>query len=312
MKNLIVILFFLPVFAFAQISHTVAPKETLYSLGRQYNIHPKELAAYNNISIETGLNIGQVIKIPAKGKLAPVKNTAEVKIAPAKTRPAVVEMGNVPQYHKVEKKETLYGISKKYSNVTVDQLKEWNHLTSDGVSEGTNLIVGYQKGKKGAVISEVVVTDVAPAKKVTPEPQSTVVINEKPAEVIKPVVTKPSEPVKETITKTNGKNSGGGYFKPMYTEQSLKKSIVEESGTAAIFKSTSGWQDGKYYCLHNTATAGSIIKITNKANQRSVYAKVLDVIPDLKQNTGILIRLSNAAADELGAGENNFEALLNY
>ncbi len=95
-------------------------------------------------------------------------------------------------------------------------------------------------------------------------------------------------------------------------EQSLKKSIVEESGTAAIFKSTSGWQDGKYYCLHNTATAGSIIKITNKANQRSVYAKVLDVIPDLKQNTGILIRLSNAAADELGAGENNFEALLNY
>ena len=312
MKNLIHILFFLPVFAFAQISHTVAPKETLYSLGRQYNIHPKELAAYNNISIETGLNIGQVIKIPANGKLAPVKNTPEVKSAPLKTKPAVVETGSVPQYHKVEKKETLYGISKKYANVTVDQLKEWNHLTGDGVSEGTNLIVGYQKGKKSAVISEVVVTDVQPAKKVVPEPQSTVVIKEKPAEVIKPVVTKPSEPVKETITKTNGKNSGGGYFKPTYMEQSLKKSIVEESGTAAIFKSTSGWQDGKYYCLHNTATAGSIIKITNKANQRSVYAKVLDVIPDLKQNTGILIRLSNAAADELGAGENNFEALLNY
>ncbi len=312
MKNLIVILFFLPLFAFAQISHTVAPKETLYSLGRQYNIHPKELAAYNNLSIETGLTIGQVIKIPAKGKLAPVKNTAEINTQQAKVKPAVVEAGAVPQYHKVEKKETLYRISKMYANVTVDQIKEWNHLTSDGVSEGTNLIVGYQKSKKGAVISPVVITDVEPAKKVVPEPQSTVVIKDKPAEAVKPVATKPSEPVREAITKTNRNNSGGGYFKSMYTEQSLKKSIVEEAGTAAIFKSTSGWEDGKYYCLHNSAAAGSIIKITNKATQRSVYAKVLDVIPDLKQNNGILIRLSNAAADELGAGENNFEALLNY
>ena len=97
--------------------------------------------------------------------------------------------------------------------------------------------------------------------------------------------------------------------KSQFNEQA---SVKEETGTAAVFKSTSGWEDGKYYCLHNTAPAGSIVKITNKNTQRSVYAKVLDVIPDLKQNAGILIRLSNAAADELGAGENNFDAILNY
>jgi hypothetical protein len=61
----------------------------------------------------------------------------------------------------------------------------------------------------------------------------------------------------------------------------------EESGMAATFKSTSGWEDGKYYCLHNAAPAGTVIKISTKSSQRTVYAKVLDVIPDLKKNDGL-------------------------
>jgi hypothetical protein len=39
---------------------------------------------------------------------------------------------------------------------------------------------------------------------------------------------------------------------------------------------------------------------------------VLDVIPDLKQNEGLLIRLSNAAADELGVSSETFNVTLNY
>ena len=90
------------------------------------------------------------------------------------------------------------------------------------------------------------------------------------------------------------------------------KHVTEDKGMAGIFKSTSGWDDGKYYCLHNAAPAGSYIKITNNATKKSVYAKVLDLIPDLKQNTGIIIRISNAAAAELGAGAANFECTLNF
>jgi len=43
-----------------------------------------------------------------------------------------------------------------------------------------------------------------------------------------------------------------------------------------------------------------------------VYAKVLDVIPNLKQNEKISIQLSNAAANALGAAEENFECIINY
>jgi len=86
----------------------------------------------------------------------------------------------------------------------------------------------------------------------------------------------------------------------------------EETGIAGVFKSTSGWDDGKYYCLHNSAPANSIVKITNTSNNKVVYAKVLDVIPNLKQNEKIIIQLSNAAANALGAGEENFECIVNY
>lgn len=319
MKNLILILLFVPMFAHAQTSHTVAPKETLYSLARQYNIHPKELAAYNNIPVETGLTIGQVIKIPAKGTIPPIRS-GQPNAEPV---PAINQGEKVaqlaPVYHKVEKKETLYHISKLYPNITVDDIKKWNKLTGDGVSEGTNLIVGYQNGKKGAVVSPVVVKEVEENKTVTKEPRKQTPVNEKAETRENPVVVetkvvapKTTEVVKEEVNKITGKNFNGGYFKSLYEQTSGKKNMKEESGTAAIFKSTSGWEDGKYYCLHNTAPAGAIVKITNKGTQKSVYAKVLDVIPDLKQNNGIFLRLSNAAADELGAGENNFEAVLNY
>ena len=46
---------------------------------------------------------------------------------------------------------------------------------------------------------------------------------------------------------------------------------------------------------------GTILKITDNSSGKSVYAKVLDAIPDIKQNSGLSVVLSNAAAEELGA-----------
>ena len=48
-------------------------------------------------------------------------------------------------YHIVEAKEGLYRVSVNYNKVPLEQLKKWNHLSSDAVSSGTRLIVGYLK-----------------------------------------------------------------------------------------------------------------------------------------------------------------------
>lgn len=311
MKRIITFfLFSIPMILSAQKTHTVAAKESFYSLGRMYNVHPKELASFNNISFEKGLSIGQVIKIPAAGNAAPMPDVPKVSevvnTTPAKTEAVktIKASGNNPIYHTVAPKEGLYGISKKY-NASIADIKKWNNLSSDGLTIGANLIVGYGAGEAKQV--EEVVTA-----KPVPEVKQPVVKTPEVKEAEQPVVKEQPKAavVKEVATERNPSEFNGGFFKASYSQQ--KGSGIQDKGLAGIFKSTSGWEDGKYYCLHNSAPAGSFVKITNPLNNKSVYAKVLDLIPDLKKNSGIIISLSNAAASELGVSTSGFECVLNY
>jgi LysM repeat protein len=319
MKKIFLLLFLLPLFAVAQkvINHTVGPKESLTSIGRLYNINGRELANYNKIDYDKGLVLGQVLKIPAQN--APAK--VAVATPPVKAEPVVKATVNTnkngtPVYHTVTKQETLYRISTMYNKVPVADIKKWNNLTSDALSEGTKLIVGYS-GEKAVKepatkeVTEIVKPNKAesPRIKTAGEEEIDVKAKKEVKEVQRPklpVVTPP-------VSNTKAKDFNGGFFKTIFDEQTNGKQPVNENGTGGVFKSTSGWEDGKYYCLHNTAPAGTIVKITNKVTGKFVYAKVLDMIPDIKQNTGLLIRLSNAAADALGATtDSKIDCSVNY
>src|SRR4051812_42312701 len=85
--------------------HTVAPKENYYSIGRLYNVSPKQIATVNNLNMDAGLQIGQKIKIPSSDA-APVIST------PVK---AVTSVAAQPTQHTVVKGEGLYRISKMYN-----------------------------------------------------------------------------------------------------------------------------------------------------------------------------------------------------
>jgi hypothetical protein len=107
-----------------------------------------------------------------------------------------------------------------------------------------------------------------------------------------------------------GKIAEGGFFRSAFEKQENSKE--NRSGSAGVFKSTSGWDDGKYYCLYNDASPGTIVKVTNSSTRKFVYAKVLDAIPDMKQNEGLIIRISNAAAGELEVSGNSFDCTVSY
>ena len=344
MKLLVFILFSFPLWLMAQnkplivegvypglyVTHVVGPKENYYSIGRIYNVSPKEIAPFNNLELEKGLSLHQSIKIPLLAtNFLQEGNAAEGEVL-------------VPVYHTVENKEGLYRISTNYNKVPVENIVKWNNLKSPTVSNGTNLIVGYLKVKKElsplAATAKDKPTDVISKAENPVKTDNTVkTVTEKPAEklgVAAPPVVKEKQPeiisepakstpdpvvikeekgaVKAINVSTASKSFTGGVFKSEFEKQVKSKKIVAESGEAATFKSTSGWQDGKYYCLHNGSTPGTIIKITNNTTGKNVYAKVLDAIPDMQQNSGLLIRLSNAAADELGAGESPFNCTLSY
>ena len=293
------------------LEHTVAPKETLYSVGRLYNVSPKELAAYNQLQIETGLTINQNIKIPLLNNnfsQTEKKSAGEVLL---------------PVYHTVGPKETLYRLGVNFNKVPLASLKKWNHLQSDAVSEGSQMIVGYLKVDKGqsalanentALITDVVVTPKVEERSMdTPAPAvrepEQVSAQNKPSNVVQT-----GEP-KSVVTTVNTKstvNFSGGIFKGLYEEQSQSKSPVNTNASVGVFKSTSGWQDGKYYCFSNAAAPGTVLKVTSNASGKSVYAKVLDAIPDIKQNSGLSLVLSNAAAEELGNAESKFDCMVSF
>jgi LysM repeat protein len=301
------------------LEHTITPQEGFYSIGRMYNVNAKELAAFNHLKFETSLNIGNVLKIPLN------KTNFTQTGVKAKTQ------ANVPVYHTIESGETLYRLGVNYNRVPLASLKKWNHLQSNDVSVGSPMIVGFLKvDKAGSSLANVAAK---PASSVPVVAQK----NQKPAEnkteeiaaaipqiaaadpqIAKSSSATPDQPAPNNKTANNvniksvASGFSGGYFKNLYSRQTANKSLIDKNGEAGVFKSTSGWQDGKYYCFYNSASAGTVLKITNNATGKSVYAKVLDAIPDIKQNEGLTVILSNAAADELGAGENNFSCVVSF
>ncbi len=341
MKRLLILLFCLPLLSLAQntplvvqgvspnlyVTHIVQAKENYYSIGRMYNISPKEIAPFNNMQLEKGLALNQLIRVP----LNPLNFLQDGN--------AAADEVLIPLHHPVQEKEGLYRITLNYNKLPLETLKRWNNIKGDAVANGTNLIVGYLKVKTAlsplAAMAKTKPADNIPkelpiVKKEVPaitkekEPIA-IVKKEMPAPVKEkepipvpvkkdpPVVAKETAPVPQPAVSTaTGKTFNGGIFKSVYDKQEKKDAAVNETGSAATFKSNSGWQDGKYYCLHNTASPGTIIKITSATTGKTIYAKVLDVIPDIKQNNGLLIRISNAAAQELTVNDGRFDCTLSY
>jgi LysM repeat protein len=325
------------------ITHKVEPKESLFSLGRKYNLDPKVIAAYNNFPADKGLVIGQVVKIPSQG--------ANVAAAPQAAQPS----GNSPVRHTVAKGETLFKIAKTY-NVSIEEIQKWNNLASTNIPAGTTLSI-YAKGQSEtasaasnsttppATNNLTAKTDVAETSQraVETKKEEPVVAASKPEEKKQEVAQQQAEtPVTKTETPPANSQTSSiasqparqeppparsdekkidlltplpetsieGVFASLYPSGS-EKSLTNKTGDAATFKSSSGWQDKKYYVLMNDVTPGTILKISSGDN-KVVFAKVLGTLPDVKEDRGLLLRMSNAAASYLGISDPKFPVQVTF
>ncbi len=270
--------------------HSVAAKENWYSVGRIYNVSPKDLAPYNGTTTDKGLSIGQSLRIPLESG-----NFSQ-------NGGAMADEALVPVYHIVEPKEGLYHISQIYNKVSMDAIRSWNHLSSDALHTGQSLVIGYLKVKKdqSPLVSAAAKTDLQPVKTehkapvVTTAPTQSAPVDVKTVQEPAPA---PTVPVQSTTP------GNGGAFKSQYDDLARNENVNTQTGPGAVFKSTSGWKDAKYYALMNKVTPGTIVRVINPANNRAIYAKVLGEIPPGKENDGLFIRISNAAASELSLAE---------
>lgn len=106
-------------------SYTVTEAESLYSISQTNGVQLQMIAQYNDLPLNAQLKPGAVVRLRPGVNVAPVNQDSKLM---AKT-------------HKVQPKEGLYGISKKY-NVSVADLKQWNQLNSDNLQPGQELIIG--------------------------------------------------------------------------------------------------------------------------------------------------------------------------
>ena len=102
---------------------------------------------------------------------------------------------------------------------------------------------------------------------------------------------------------------GEGFFQDQFSGKIKRKQHV--SGISKTFKTSSGWSDGKYYILADNINPGTVVKLTAD-NGKSVYAKVLWNMGDLKENNGVDFRVSNATAAALNENADSFNLTVYY
>ena len=99
------------------IYHTIQPGETLYRLGKTYNVSPIEICEANPGLSINNFRTGEVILIPVdkKAKTFPVTVVEQTKSAEEKKAP------EIRTTHKVAKGETIYSISRTYG-ISIEEL----------------------------------------------------------------------------------------------------------------------------------------------------------------------------------------------
>lgn len=112
--------------------YTVKKGDTLYSIANNYGVNVQDLINYNNLGT-TLLQIGQEILIPDVSKeITPPVNVGQVTY--------VVKGG-----------DTLWSVARKY-NISVNELKEANNLSSNLLSIGQQLIIPLESSYKTYVV----------------------------------------------------------------------------------------------------------------------------------------------------------------
>lgn len=111
--------------------HTVAAKETMFSISQAYNVTIEEIKQWNNLT-DNSLSIGQEIIVKKSTK----SNSSIQTPSPVKSN----------GLHVVAAKETMFSIARQYG-ISMQQLKDWNKLEGNEISIGQELIVATPKNE---------------------------------------------------------------------------------------------------------------------------------------------------------------------
>ena len=269
--------------------HIVTKSETLYSIGREYNVTVDQLKEWNKLTTDA-ISLGDRLLVAA-----PASSSVSANISNANTAAAVEPGNNSLDYagrvtHTVQSKETLYSIARLF-DTTEEKIKEWNNLSTNNLAIGQKLIVGINKGIAGRTGEERLIRDGN-----TEESPTDYKYNRNPASISQ--IGDPSQSELKDATAENSSSSNS----------SVRK--MTELGMAMVINDSVNTK--KYLALHRTAPIGTIMQVHNEMNNLSVFVRVVGVLPPTGENDKVLIKLSQKAFEKLGAYDDKFPVRLTY
>jgi LysM repeat protein len=256
--------------------------------------------------------------------------------------------GNTYLLHRVEQSEGFYGIARKYK-ISVSELQTANPREGNALKLGEILKVPYHKATPSKIITNTAKEEPKkniPATSQTNNPgtyQAKHTHKVGKGETLFSIskkynVTVPQVKEWNNLTSNNlklgqeliiQKTSIQIPLNPGTDERHVITSSVPSSSpssnmdsyTNSIEKSENGmasWINDKNLnpqksiALHKTAPIGTIVKVTNKMNNRSIYVKVIGTLPETGDNSNTIIVVSKAAAVMLDVRDPKFQVTLNY
>lgn len=278
-----------------QIEYTIKPKDNLNRLAETYGTTISELKRINNLS-SSNLHIGQVLKIPVKGEQAPSAERQATVAAPVPTptaAPVPVKEKPVESTRKpnpgltktidVSAANTKADSAEDFlehtvaSNETIYSIATTYHLTMDQLKAKNNLSTNsLHVGQKLLIRGQY------------------------------PHVPKQtsSEPLADGDTTLKN---------PLLKGDPSKYGLnqVDEKGTA-IWITDPDLDPVKMLVLHRSAPIGTIIKVTNPMTNRSTFAKVVGKFTENESTKDVIIVMTKAVADSIGALDKRFFCNLTY
>lgn len=274
------------------VTHTVELQETLFSISKQYSVSIAEIKSWNNLS-GNNLSVGQELIIyPNSGD-----NTSTAN----RTDESIVVSSDTQQntYYTVKSGDTLYKIARSH-NMTLEELKELNDLSSNTISIGQQLTVKARSAPPSVAESS---TESSPQGKFVnykiSERQNLETILEKfqmdeqEFRALNPDVTASTFQIGQQVTVLAPASKT--YDNPYITGATLKDlgetpvSKYSESEKGQTTTSGELFVPEELTAAHSNIAMGSIIFIENPENGKGVYVRINDRISSngLKLSEGV-------------------------
>ncbi|MDB5282317.1 MAG: LysM peptidoglycan-binding protein [Bacteroidota bacterium] len=216
--------------------------------------------------------------------------------------------------HVVKKGETLYSISKNYGVKPGDLVKANPHI-SKNLKVGQQVVIPHKASVIQASTARpktvsIPSTPDTPYREEDNRKSSNAVNAELPTATInndQPVLKKTVErvyepavaeaPIKAATTATDYPGVFSQYPAHGY------KAKKDRGAANYLSDNTSG---NPYLALYNGVESGTVIRVTNMMNKKSVFVKVVGKVPPVDVSKEVILKLSKKAASDLGAIDEKF------